>query len=74
MPVMPEIATAKEVATYLRVSPKTVSNYAAAGLFAPGIYIGRDRYNMHAMKNAIEHPPYRYLISVRENKFCFDKK
>lgn len=67
---MPEIATAEEVAAYLKISLKTVYNYS--GIWIPGIYLGRGRYSMVRLKEAINTPPYRYVIGLRDLEFCND--
>jgi hypothetical protein len=69
---LPEIATAEQVAAYLKLTPKTVQNTASKGEFIPGIYIGRNRYNMSRLVECITHPPYRYTIDTRSPDYCRD--
>lgn len=74
MPIeMPEIATTSEVATYLRIGSKTVSNYASEGLFVPGVYLCKNKFNMTLLKAAIQTPPYKFLLDVRDRNFCKDR-
>jgi hypothetical protein len=65
---MPEIATAQQLADYLHISLQVVHNYSASERFTPGIKIGKGKFNFDALKNAIENPPYRYLIECDAKK------
>lgn len=74
MILMPEIGTADDVAGYLNVSKRTVYNLTAQGLWCPGIYIGRGKYNIDRLKLCIETPPFRYSVEIRNQEFCSDLK
>lgn len=70
---MPEIATAQEVADYLKIDIATVYHYAASNKFLSGICIGKGKYNLDALKAAITAPPYRYLSSINKADIRTDK-
>lgn len=70
--LMPEIATTEQVAEYLKLEQRTVYNYTGSKAWVKGVYLGRGRYNMTRLKEAINTPPYRYVIGLKEVGFCND--
>lgn len=70
----PEVVTTDEIATFLKVAPKTIYNYTSNRLWVDGIFLGHARYNLTRLKETISNPPYRYLKSVRDINFCNDLK
>lgn len=69
---MPVIGRAKDVAAYLNVSVKTITNLRSCGLFQPGICIEDGKYNMAKLHEYITTPPYRYTIKARPANYCRD--
>lgn len=51
---MPEIATTKDVAAYLKKKPGTIYNWKSAKLFLPGIVLANGDFNITKLKRYIQ--------------------